>query len=291
MAHIESLGSRRAAPSASVILFGAAFICISTAALLFLPARVGASMAVEPKIALREASPQPLETPSWTRILHPAPLFTLDAAELSKTEKTYEALRSTLGDGREDRLVFGALARVDEPFMEVAILRVGTEAGDAAPFFVELSRRAASAGVAVAKAAPGEPFPSKFGEMESAETRLSTNGVERSCLAFRRAIAGEALRLLGWYCAPEGVSTRAPELSCLIERLEVSGNTDDETLREAFASAQTRRLGCKAPHAPVIATAGKPLPSISASAASMAALLETIVPRARGTKPRRRRIP
>ena len=32
-------------------------------------------------------------------------------------------MRSTQGEGREDRLVFGAAARVDEPFMEIAILR------------------------------------------------------------------------------------------------------------------------------------------------------------------------
>jgi len=290
LARIESLRGRRSPPSASLILLGTAFICISTAALFLLPARGGATMPDEPRIASRDAS----QAPSWTRISHPAQLFTLDAVELSKADKSYEAMRSTQGEGREDRLVFGAAARIGEPFMEIAILRSGAEASDDAPFFVDLSRRAAAAGVAVAKAAPGEPMPSKFGELESAEARLSANGAERSCLAFRRAVPGEALRILGWYCPPEGARARAPELSCLMERLELSGTTEeteDKTLRDAFAAAQARRLGCgKPPPLSAALPAGKAPVAISASAASMAALLEATAPHPRGTKPRRRRI-
>jgi hypothetical protein len=291
LARIESLRGRRSAPSASLILFGTAFICISSAALLLLPARGGATMPEEPKIATREPSPAPGDAPSWTRIAHPAPLFTLEAIELSKMQMSYEATRSTQVEGREDRLVFGSAARADEPFIEVAILRAGAEAGEAASFFVDLSRRAAAAGVAVAKASPGEPLPSKFGEMESAETRLSANGAERSCLAFRRAVPGEVLRLFGWYCPSEGARARAPALSCLIERLELSGTTEDKTLRDVFAAAQARRLGCKTPAAPASLAAGKAPMVISASAASLGPLLETKPPRPRGTKRRRRRIP
>jgi hypothetical protein len=291
LARIESLRGRRSPPSASLILLGTAFICISTAALFLLPGRGGATMSEDPEVASREASPAPPVPSSWTRIAHPAPLFTLDAAEFSKTDKSYEAMRSTQGEGREDRLVFGAAARIGEPFMEIAILRGGAEAGDDAPFFVDLSRRAAAAGVAVAKAAPGEPMPSKFGDMESAEARLSANGAERSCLAFRRAVPGEALRILGWYCPPEGARERAPELSCLMERLELSGTTEDKTLRDAFAAAQARRLGCsKPPPLSAALPASKAPVAISASAASMAALLEATAPHPRGTKPRRRRI-
>ena len=85
MARIESLRGRRSAPSASLILLGTAFICISSAALLLLPARGGATMPEEPQIASREPSPAPGDAPSWTRIAHPAQLFTLDAVELSKS--------------------------------------------------------------------------------------------------------------------------------------------------------------------------------------------------------------
>ncbi|MGC1575613.1 MAG: hypothetical protein WA813_05715, partial [Beijerinckiaceae bacterium] len=96
MARIESLRGRRSAPSASLILFGTAFICISSAALLLLPARGGATMPEEPKIASREPSG---DAPSWTRLPHPAPLFTLEAVELSNTQMSYEAMRSALGQG------------------------------------------------------------------------------------------------------------------------------------------------------------------------------------------------
>jgi len=276
LAHIESLRERRSAPSASLILFGSAFICLLAVSLLLVPARGGAILSGEPEIASLVPSPAPHDAPSWTRIPHPVPLFTLDVAELSKAQMSYEAMRSTFDEGREDRLVFGSAARPDE----------------AASFFVELSRRAAAAGAAVAKAAPGEPMRSKFGEMESAEAKLSMNEVERSCLAFRRAVPGEALRLLGWYCPSEGARVRAPELSCLIERLELSGATDDKTLRDAFATAQARRLGCGKP-APLAASSssGKSQTMIAASAASLAPLLEGKPPRPRGTKTRRRRIP
>ena len=292
LAHIESLRERRSAPSASLILFGSAFICLLAVSLLLVPARGGAILSGEPEIASLVPSPAPHDAPSWTRIPHPVPLFTLDVAELSKAQMSYEAMRSTFDEGREDRLVFGSAARPDEPFMEVAIYRAGAEASEAASFFVELSRRAAAAGAAVAKAAPGEPMRSKFGEMESAEAKLSMNEVERSCLAFRRAVPGEALRLLGWYCPSEGARVRAPELSCLIERLELSGATDDKTLRDAFATAQARRLGCGKP-APLAASSssGKSQTMIAASAASLAPLLEGKPPRPRGTKTRRRRIP
>lgn len=287
---MESLRERRYAPSASLILLGTAFIGICAAALFLLPAPGGATMRDETRIAAREPSPSPHEEPSWTRIARPAPLFTLDAAEVSKTQESYEAMRSTLGEGREDRLVFGAPTRLDEPFIGISVSRTGVETGDEAPFFVGLSRRAAAAGVAVAKAAPGEPIESKFGEMESAEARLSTNGFERSCLAFRRAVPGEVLRILGWYCPSEGARARAPELSCLVDRLELSGATEDKALRDAFAAAQPRRLACGKPTIGAALPASKTSVAISASAASMAALLEATAPHSRGTKPRHRRI-
>ncbi|MBV9518611.1 MAG: hypothetical protein JO068_10860 [Hyphomicrobiales bacterium] len=280
LARLESLGARSASPSASLMLFGTALLATCMAALLLVPARGGATMAEAPKIASHDLASMTPDLPAWTRISHPAPLFTLDAPELQKLEKGYEAMHSTSGDGREDRLIFGVPTRSDAPFGEVAIYRTGGEAGEPPPFFVDLSRRAAAAGVAVAKATPAPPMRSKFGEMESAEAKLSLNGVERACLAFRRALPGETLRLLGWYCPPAGGQVEGAELSCLVERLELSGAKDDNALRDAFAATQARRLGCaKAP--PVVAN----------SAVSMISLLDANPPRRRGTKARRRRIP
>ena len=279
LARIESLRARKSSASASLIIFGAAFLATCGAALFLVPARGGATMPEAPKIASHDLGAVTLELPAWTPILHPTPLFMLDAGELQKLEIGYEAVRSTSGEGREDRLVFGAAARSDAPFMEIAIYRTGGEAGEPAPFFVDLSRRAAAAGVAVAKTTPGAPMRSKFGEMESAEAKLSLNGVERSCLAFRRAVPGEPLRVLGWYCAPAGAQAKGAELSCLIERLELSGATDDQTLRDAFASAHSRHLECS-----------KPAPLLANSAVSLTSLLDATPPHRRGTKARHRRI-
>ncbi|MBV9974175.1 MAG: hypothetical protein JO105_02145 [Hyphomicrobiales bacterium] len=281
VARLESLRTRRSSASASLVLFGVALLATCAGVLFLLPARGGATMPEEPKIAARDLASVTSEPPQWTSLAHPAPLFTLVVPELQKTEKIYQAMRSTFGEGREDRLVFGEAAREEAPFAEIAIYRTGSEAGEPVPFFVDLSRHAASAGVSVAKATPGASIRSKFGEMESAEARLVASSVERSCLAFRHAIAGESLRLLGWYCAPAGSASGTMDLACLVERLELSGVTDDKVLREAFAAVQTRRIGCAKP-ATVVATN---------SALSLKPLLETKQVVHRGTKARHRRIP
>jgi hypothetical protein len=271
--------SRAAVMFARPFLFGVALLLACATALLLLSARGGATTQEEAK----EAAQQPAQRmPSWLPVVHPTPRFALDSAELVKLAKSYDAVRSATGDGREDRLTFGAAAQTGEPFVALGIYRAGSEAIEPALFFVELSRRAAAAGLAVSKATPGDPLRGKFGEMESAEVRLSTDdGVERSCLAFRRAAPGEGLRLSGWYCPPAGAFPERAELSCLVDRLELSGANDDKVLRDAFAAAQGRRLGCGKPPAPVL----------TASAAGMAAILEANPLRPHGTKGRRGRKP
>ena len=281
LARIESLSGRRSAPWASPLLLGAALISCCATALLLLPARGGATMPEEPKIVARETAPAARETLSFVPIARPARLFALDFAELAKAGESYDALRSAVGDGREDRLQFGAAAHVHEPFMQIAVYRTGIEAVDPAPFFVDVSRRAAAAGLAVSKATPGEPMPSKFGEMENAEVKLSMDGVERSCVAFRRAVPGEALRLSGWYCPPAGELAPRAGLSCLVDRLELSAASEDKVLRDGFAAARARGTDCGKPPAPVLA----------ASVPAPPQFLKANAPRPRGTKARRKRIP
>jgi hypothetical protein len=255
-------------------LFSLAMLFACATALLVLSADSGASSAEEQKAAA-EASPGTPQKPAWLPVIRPIRLFTLEAPELIKTAQNYDAVRSTLGDGREDNLSFGSAARGDAPFMRVSVYRAGSEAVDPAPFFVDLSRRAASLGLAVAKTTPGEPMRSKFGEMETAEVKLQINEVERNCLAFRHAVTAENLRIAGWYCAPAGGFAGPAGLSCLVDRLTLLSAGEDHLLRDSFAAAERRRP----------ATCGKG-PLLSASAAS-APLPQEIGPaRLRGLKPR-----
>jgi hypothetical protein len=192
------------------------------------------------------ATPQPALTPkpAWAPIIRPIRLFTLEAPELAQLAPNYEAIRSMIGDGREDHLSFGAAALTEAPFMRIAVYRAGSEASEPAPFATDLSRRTAAAGLLAAKVTPGETMHPKFGEMQTAELKLSTKGIERSCLGYRRAVASESLRITGWYCAPTGSFAGRASLSCLIDRLTLISAGEDTALRNGFVAAEQRRITC-----------------------------------------------
>jgi hypothetical protein len=258
---------------AKPLLFGAALLLACATALLLLPGRGGAD-APDDRKAATPATPGGPEKPAWLPVVRPIRLFALEAPELIKAVASYDAIRSTAGDGREDSLSFGAAARLDALFMRLSVYRAGSEAADPAPFFVDLTRRVATAGLAVSKATQGEPIRTKFGDMEIAEMKLSMKGVERSCLAFRRAVPGESLRLGGWYCTPAGAFGGRAGLSCLIDRLALISAGEDNALRDGFVAAERRRLAC-----------GKS-PMLAASVASAASAQDPNPPRLRGLKPR-----
>jgi hypothetical protein len=216
--------------------------------------------------------PTPALKPAWLPILRPIRLFALEAPELTKAAASYQAIRSTLGDGREDDLTFGSAAGTEAPFVRIAVYRSGSEASEPAPLAADLAQRAAAAGLVAGKAAPGEPIHSKFGEMQIVEVKLSQTELERSCLAFRRAVAGEALRIAGWYCAPvDGFAGRAG-VSCLIDRLALISAGEDLALRDGFVAAERRRVSC-----------GK-IPMLAASIASPPVAEGREPPRLRGIK-------
>jgi hypothetical protein len=243
---------RKAAGLARPALFGAALLLAGATALALLPSQGGAS-APDEQLPVAQAAPAAPEKPAWLPIIRPLRLFALESPELIKAAANYDAIRATAGDGREDSLSFGSAARIDALFMRLSVYRAGSEASDPAPFFVDLSRRAASVGLAVAKATPGETMRSKFGDMETAEMKLSMNGVERACLAFRRAVPGESLRIGGWYCAPVGGFAGRAGLSCLVDRLALLSAGEDLLLRDGFVAAERRRGGCG--KAPMLASA------------------------------------
>jgi hypothetical protein len=275
----EGFRAERAAASGRVArlqrtaLFCVAFLFACATALLLLSVESDASAPEEGKAAA-DVPVAPAEKPAWLTVVRPIRLFALEAPELIKTTANYDAIRSARGDGREDNLSFGSAARGDAPFMRVSIYRAGAEIADPAPLFVDLSRRAAKLGLAVAKVTPGEAMRSKFGEMETVEMRLKAEDVERSCLAFRRAVPGEALRISGWYCAPVGSFAGRAGLTCLIDRLALLSAGEDKALRDSFVAAERRRpVACG--KTPYFATAGGPAVSVAIGQ-----------PRLRGTKAR-----
>ena len=253
------------------VILGVALLAVCAALLLLMAPDGGRASASE------EAPPSASTTPAkpaWLPVIRPIRLILLEAPELAKTISNYEAVRSTVGDGREDSLSFGSVARIDAPFMRIAIYRAGAEAVSPAPFFVELSRRAAFSGLSVTKIAPSSPMQTKFGEMETAETKLVSEGTERSCVAFRHGVDGDKLRIFGWYCASVAAFVGKAALSCVIDRLSLISAGEDNALRDAFVVAERQRAACA--KAPMLA-ATAPLPAVAQSAQP---------PRLRGTKTR-----
>lgn len=232
-------GSPKAGKLQRAALFGVALLFACATAFFVLSGESGAMP--QERETLAQPAPVAPEKPTWIPVIRPIHLFALEAPELIKAAANYDAVRSTTSDGREDNLSFGSAARVDALFMRVSVYRLGSEAKDPVPFFVDLSRRAASVGLAVGKTTPGEAMATKFGDMEIAETKLGMNEIERSCLAFRRALPGEKLRLAGWYCAPAGSFAGRAGLSCLIDRLALLSAGEDNTLRDSFVAAERRR--------------------------------------------------
>jgi hypothetical protein len=222
--------AKLAAVVAMLVLAGGAL-----ALLLPNPGDASAPESVTPPTAMK---------PAFVPVMRPLRLFALEAPEFTKVSVNYEAIRSTMGDGREDDLSFGEVVNTDAPFMRIGVYRAGSEASEPAPFAVDLTRRAAAVGLSVAKIRQSEPMHPKFGDMQTADIKLSGKGVERPCIAYRRAVASEPLRIAGWYCAPiDGFAGRA-SLSCLIDRLNLISAGADTALRDSFVAAERRRVAC-----------------------------------------------
>jgi hypothetical protein len=252
-------GSRKAAKLQRLALLGVGFLFACATAFFVLSGESGAMSKEQGATQPDAAAP---EKPAWVPVVRPIHLFALEAPELIKAMANYDAVRSTTGDGREDNLSFGSAARIDALFMRVSVYRLGSEANDPTPFFVDLSRRAAAVGLAVVKTTPGEAMPTKFGDMEAVETKLRMNEVERNCLAFRRAVPGEKLRVMGWYCVPAGSFAGRAGLSCLINRLALLSAGEDNILRDSFVAAERRRPAACGKGPLLAASAGTlPLPA------------------------------
>ena len=189
------------------------------------------------------AAPEPALSP-WVEA--GASIYGLEAPGFIRPPRG-EAWTRRQGPGRQDALTFR-----DEPG-DGAWLRVGLHlAGplDPAPgsFYLDLTRAAARAGVAVTRASLPVMQQIRFGGLEIAEVALAEGEGVRACLGFR-LLAGEPdLRILGFACDRE----RQPEpraLACTLEGLQLLAPGLDEGLARFFAAAELAsglepRLGC-----------------------------------------------
>jgi len=192
--------------------------------------------------ALRDigsATPPPPPLPAWIEISRAAQIFGLEAPELAKETKSYEARRHRTGGGRQDVLTFGG-ANGDAPRLRLTIYRVGEEIAPDAAFFVDLARRAAEMGRAITRAAQPTALTTRLGVFEAASLNLAQNDESDSaCLGFRMINAAPKLRITGFACGGANlVATVASksELACLIDRINLETSDDSELI--AFFAAR-----------------------------------------------------
>jgi hypothetical protein len=211
------------------------------------------------------AAPHPVQ-PAWVEIQKPFRLFAWTGSDWGRELMTYTAERHRDGGGRRDHLSFGTFGS-DQPWLHLTLYRMGTEEADLAPFFVDMARRAAPAGLSVAAMAQPKPLPTRFGTFEVAEFTLdgqaAVPGQSTRCLGFRLAGA-KALLIGGFACGAPGRAIERARLACALDRIDLVAAGDDTELRGFFTGA-AGELGaaCRTPPAPATAEAGEPAKAAS----------------------------
>jgi hypothetical protein len=180
-----------------------------------------------------------LAKPAWIDIPRPFRLFALNSPEWGRAPASYTAERHRDGGGRRDHLTFGAFG-ADRPWLHLTLYRAGSEDADPRPFFVDIARRAAPSGLAVARMSLPKALPTRFGTFDVAEFTLAgasgASGPSTRCLGFRLA-DGQVLQIGGFTCGPPGAPIERSRLACTLERIDLVSAGDDKQLRGFFTGA------------------------------------------------------
>jgi hypothetical protein len=205
------------------------------------------------------AAPHAVKT-AWVEIQKPLRLFALVGSDWGREPTTYTAERHRDGGGRRDHLSLGTFGS-DQPWLHLTLYRMGTEEADRAPFFVDMARRAAPAGLSVARMGQPKPLATRFGTFEVADFTLegqaAVPGQSTRCLGFRLAGA-KVLQIGGFACGAPGRAIDRARLACALDRIDLVSAGDDRELR-AFFTGAAGELGaaCRIP-APATAEAVEP---------------------------------
>ncbi|MBM6593856.1 hypothetical protein [Microvirga pudoricolor] len=171
--------------------------------------------------------------PAWRILARPTPLF---GFEPSSVPAGLQA-RERSGGEREDTLTLGSLG--DRVFGRITL----TRGGEARPrsLFVDTVRRAAEAGLSVARNAPSRTLSTKFGPVEAAAMTLA-GPAEQGCQVFRWSDPGHesGLGLHGWLCGGEAEPADDHRVACFVDRLTLV-NEADPALKALFRDAEARR--------------------------------------------------
>ena len=175
--------------------------------------------------------------PAWTPLPPSSPVYTLAGAPGPMAS---EARQHTDG-AREDSLVLGRFG--DVRHAQIALTQGSPET--AGSFYIDIVRRAARSGLAVAHLGQGRMVATKFGAVEAAPLTLSARA-EQACQAFRFTDEDAAFAFQGWLCgsaAPDDA-----QLSCFIDGIGLVGGSNP-SLKAVFARAERSRTEACGPEA------------------------------------------
>jgi hypothetical protein len=194
-----------------------------------------------PSAAQPSASHAQLE---WQAVEKPLLPVSIDMPEWKGLSRSYEARRHARTRLREDVVAIGQPASQGLYARFVIARSANGEALPGGSFYLDVTRRAAQAGLAVIKSDAPSSLDTKLGPFEMAETEMVTGSVQRSCFAFRGPEGETGIRMTGFVC---GTAERKPDprqLTCLIDRLEPAA--DDRAVRDLFRGSEIyRNAACR----------------------------------------------
>lgn len=186
----------------------------------------------------------PIAPDEWQMVEKPAIPVSFEMPEWKGLGRTHEARRHSRTRLREDMIAIG---QPQSNGIYARIVMARSANGEPLPggsFYLDVTRRAALAGLAVVKSEAPSSLDTKFGPFEMAETEMVSGSIKRPCFAFRGPEAESGIRLTGFVC---GTAERKPDprqLTCFIDRLEPS--VEDRSVRDLFRGTDIyRNAACR----------------------------------------------
>jgi len=184
--------------------------------------------------------------PSWTPLPASGPVYSLANAPGQMTSEA----RQHADGAREDSLVLGRFG--DFRYAQLALTQGNAET--AGSFYIDIVRRAARSGLAVAHLGQGRMIATKFGPVEAAPLTLSAR-TEQACQAFRFTDEDSAFAFQGWLCGSSAPDDA--QVACFIDGLALTGGSNP-SLKAVFVRAERNRTEACGPAARTASVAVKP---------------------------------
>lgn len=188
----------------------------------------------EVKVAVRNGVPSSVliaPAPVWSPVAAAPALF---GVERTAAPLLVEARQHTSG-AREDTLTFGRFG--DARHARLTLIQGSTE--PARSFFVDVVRRAAEAGLAVARNAQSRMVATKFGPVEAAAMTL-LGSREQECQTFRFVERDSGFGIQGWMCGADAAAMNDAQLVCFIDGITLAGAAGP-SVKALFARAERSR--------------------------------------------------